>query len=95
MEEARKLNDYADFGVNFVDTPEGPTVKAIVERSVAWTAGLREGDTVKRVGLSPIKTVGEMGAVIDEMFNRKGKTSALLLVSGPNGDRWVDVSIAE
>jgi hypothetical protein len=25
-----------------------------------------------------------MGAVIDEMFNRKGKTSALLLVSGPN-----------
>jgi len=95
MEAAPKLNDYADFGVNFVDTPEGPTVKAIVERSVAWTAGLREGDTVKRVGMWPIKTVGEMGAVIDEMFNRKGKTSALLLVSGPNGDRWVDVSIAE
>ena len=95
MEPAPKLNDYADFGVQFVDTPDGPSVKSIVEHSVAWTAGLREGDFIKRVGSSPIKTIGEMGAMIDEMFNRKGKTSALLLVSGPNGDRWVDVAIQE
>jgi len=95
MEAPPKLNDYADFGVNFVDTANGPTVKAIVERSVDWTAGLREGDTVKRVGPSLVKTVGEMGAAIDDMFNKKGKNSALLLVSGANGDRWIDVSIAE
>lgn len=89
------LNDYADFGVSFVDTPEGPQVKHIVEKSVAWTAGLRVGDVVKRVGSTPIRTIGEMGGTIDEMFNKRGKTSALLLVSGPNGQRWVDVSVAE
>lgn len=95
MDAAPKLNDYADFGVSFLETPDGPKVKSIVERSVAWSAGLREGDVIKRVGPVTIKTIGEMGSVIDEMFNRKGKTSALLLVSGPSGERWVDVAIAE
>ena len=95
MDAAPKLNDYADFGVSFLETPDGPKVKSIVERSVAWSAGLREGDVIKRVGPVTIKTIGEMGGVIDEMFNRKGKTSALLLVSGPSGERWVDVAIAE
>ena len=95
METAPRLNDYADFGVKFVDTSAGPTVKSIVERSVAWTAGLREGDVVKRVGSTAVKTAGEMGGVIDEMFNRRKKTSALLLVSGSGGDRWVDIAIAE
>ena len=42
MEPVPKLNDYADFGVHFVDTPDGPTVKSVVEQSVAWTAGLRK-----------------------------------------------------
>ncbi|MFT4096603.1 MAG: trypsin-like peptidase domain-containing protein [Rhodoblastus sp.] len=95
MDAAPKLNDYADFGVAFVDTPDGPKVKTIVERSVAWSAGLREGDTIKRVGSHRVASIAEMGGVIDEMFNRKGRTSALLLVSGPGGDRWVDVAIAE
>ncbi len=95
MDAPPKLNDYADFGVAFVDTPEGPLVKSIVERSVAWSAGLREGDVVKRVGTDNVKTMAEMGGVIDDLFNRKGKTSALLLVSGSGGDRWVDVAISE
>lgn len=95
MNAAPKLNDYADFGVAFVDTAEGPRVKSIVERSVAWSAGLREGDIVKRVGSTRIATTGEMGGVIDDLFTRMGKTSALLLVSGAGGERWVDVSIAE
>ncbi len=95
MEPAPKLNDYADFGVHFVDAPDGPTVKSVVEQSVAWTAGLREGDIVRGVGDTPVKSVGEMGATIDEMFNKRGKASALLLLGGPNGDRWVNVSITE
>ncbi|MDE2361392.1 MAG: trypsin-like peptidase domain-containing protein [Hyphomicrobiales bacterium] len=95
MEPVPSLNDYADFGVNFVDTPDGPTVKSVVEQSVAWTAGLREGDIVKSVGDVPVHTTGEMGGTIDEMFKKQAKTSALLLLGGPNGDRWVDVSIKE
>ena len=95
METPPKLSDYADYGVTFVDTPDGPTVKSVVEKSVAWTAGLREGDIVRRVGNVPVKTVGEIGGTIDEMFTKKNKTSALLLLTGPNGDRWVDVSVVE
>ena len=95
MEVPPKLNDYADYGLAFIDSPDGPTVKSVVEKSVAWTAGLREGDIVKRVGSVPIKTIGEMGGTIDEQFTKKGKTSALMLLSGPNGDRWVDVSVVE
>lgn len=95
MDTPPKLNDYSDFGVAFADTPDGPTVKSIIERSVAWTAGLREGDIVKRVGGAPVGTVDEMGGAIDALFNKKGKSSALLLVSGRDGDRWVDVSIVE
>jgi serine protease Do len=95
MEAPPKLNDYADFGVKFRDTPDGPTVEHVVEKSVAWTAGLREGDIVRRVGPVPVKSVGEIGGTIDEMFTRHGKTSALLLLAGPNGDRWVDVSVVE
>lgn len=95
MEQQPKLNDYADFGVKFADTPEGPRVESVVEKSVAWTAGLRVGDIVRKVGSVDIRTIGEMGGTIDEQFNKKGKTSALLLLGGPNGDRWVDVSIAE
>lgn len=95
MEQQPKLNDYADFGVKFVDTPTGPQVESVVEKSVAWTAGLRVGDIVRKVGSVDVRTIGEMGGTIDEQFNKKGKTSALLLLGGPNGDRWVDVSIAE
>ena len=95
MEQQPKLNDYADFGVKFVDTPSGPQVESVVEKSVAWSGGLRTGDVVRKVGPVEVHTIGEMGGAIDEMFNKKGKTSALLLLSGPNGDRWVDISIAE
>lgn len=95
MEAAPRLNDYADYGVAFVDTAKGPQVENVVEKSVAWTGGLRKGDVVRQVGDRPIRTIAEMGGTIDEMFNKKGKTSALLLVSGANGDRWLDIAIAQ
>ena len=67
MEPVPKLNDYADFGVHSW-TPDGPTVKSVVEQSVAWTAGLRKAMSCRRH--TPVKTIGEMGATIDEMFNK-------------------------
>ena len=95
FEEQPKLSNYADFGVEFADTPEGPTVQSVVENSVAGTAGLKKGDVVRKVRSTEIKTLDQLGSVIDDMFNRQGITSTLLLVANNGITRWVNVSIAE
>ena len=95
MEAQPKLSNYADFGVEFADTPEGPTVQSVVENSVAGTAGLKKGDVVRKVRSTDISSLDQLGSVIDDMFTRQGIRSTLLLVANGGTTRWVNVSIAE
>ena len=95
FEAPPQLMSYADFGLELVDTPGGPMAKSVVEKSVAWTAGVRVGDVIKRVKSTKVATIDQLGSVIDDMFNKQGVSSALLLLDGPSGVRWVDVSVAE
>ena len=95
MKAQPKLKDYTDLGVEFADSPAGLLVKSVVESGVAWTAGLRSDDIVKKIGFEDVSAIAEMEKVIDELFKKRGKTSALMLLSGASGERWVDVSVAE
>ena len=63
-----------------------PSVVNVRDRSVARAAA-----TDDRPPAQAVLITDQAGL----LFNRKGKSSALLLLSGPNGDRWPDMSITE
>ena len=90
------VRDLRELGLTFRDTAAGgdPTVVTVADKSIAWRAGVRPGDIVRRV---QGRVIGSMAHVLQafEDLRSLGKRSALVLLGGPNGERWINFSIAE
>ena len=93
---APNVRDLRELGLTFRDTSAGgdPTVLTVADKSIAWRAGVRPGDVVRRV---QGRVIGSMAHVLQafEDLRSLGKRSALVLLGGPNGERWINFSIAE
>ena len=91
-----KINSFADLGITFAAQPgpNGPVVESVVEQSIAWTEGVRAGDIVRRFGSADVRTTEDLMKLVQEARG-VGKEGALILVTGPNGARWMEFSAKE
>jgi S1-C subfamily serine protease len=97
LEDEPKIKTVADFGVTLAPDPQktGPIkVQAVVDKSLAWSAGLRAGDIVAKIDDKAIGTHEDLSREVDAL-RRAGATDAMLLLTGPNGVRWVGISVRE
>ena len=97
LEDEPKIKTLADFGVTFAPDPQktGPiTVQTVVDKSLAWSAGLRAGDIVARIDDKAIRTRDDLSREVQALRSANA-TDAMLLLTGPNGVRWVGISVRE
>ncbi len=69
-------------------------VESVVEQSIAWTEGVRASDIVRRFGSADVRTTEDLLKLVQEARG-VGKEGALILVTGPNGARWMEFSAKE
>jgi serine protease Do len=91
-----KITTLADLGLTFAsDQAAEPVVASVVEKSIAWTAGFRQGDHVKRVELQATPTMAVLTKIFQDL-KASDRINAVVLLDGPdNGQRWVDLSVRE
>jgi C-terminal processing protease CtpA/Prc len=97
LEDEPKIKSVTDFGVTLAPDPQkaGPIkVQTVVDKSLAWTAGLRAGDIVAKINDKAIRTHEDLSREVDAL-RTAGSTDAMLLLTGPNGVRWVGISVRE
>ena len=88
------IKDMGDLGVTFEPGDGEPVVQNVVEKSIAWNAGLRKGDIVRKIYPKDVRTNADLLAIFkDNMANRK--TNSLMYLEGPNGARWIQFSLLE
>ncbi|MFO1167122.1 MAG: trypsin-like peptidase domain-containing protein [Rhodoblastus sp.] len=91
-----QLASLADFGLVVVDQPggEGPLVQSVAEKSIAWSAGFRPGDVVRRVRDTDVRTADAFQKEILE-HRVKGFLNSIVLLKNAAGSRWVDLAVRE
>jgi serine protease Do len=96
LEPMPKMDSLADFGITLASGPSssGPVIEGIVESSIAQSAGLRAGDVILKVRGTDVKTSQDILKVLGEM-RAAGQKTAMVLVSGPNGQRWAAISVLQ
>lgn len=88
------IKDMGDLGVTFETGNGEPVVQNVVERSIAWNAGLRKGDIVRKIYPRDVRTNADLLAMFkDNLANHK--TNSLMYLEGPNGARWIQFSLLE
>lgn len=88
------IKDMGDLGVTFEPGDGEPVVLNVVERSIAWNAGLRKGDIIRKIYPKDIRTNADLLAIFkDNLANHK--TNSLMYLEGPNGARWIQFSLLE
>ena len=96
LEPTPSMQSLADFGLTLAPTPtpDGLVVAGLVEGSIARSAGLKVGDVIHKVLGTEVKSINDLMKVLLDM-RAKGLKNALMQVVGPNGQRWVNVSVAQ
>ena len=96
LEETPRFESMSDLGVSFTPTPDpdGPVVAAVADSSIARTAGIRAGDIIRKVQTTDIRTFEDLQTLFVR-FKQKKQSNVMVLLGGPNGQRWVDLSIGE
>ena len=94
MDPLPNIRTMSDLGLT-MEPGNGPaTVDSVVERSIAWNAGIRNGDIVRRIYPDAIKHSADLLALFQyKMANYK--TNALMYLEGPDGARWIQFSLLE
>jgi serine protease Do len=82
-----------DLGLTFSQTagPDGPVVGAVEEGSIGWVAGVRAGDIIRKVDAAAPRSVDDLAKILHDQI-ASGRGGALVLLGGPNGERWVEFS---
>ena len=91
----RRWNRLPISGITLASGPSdnGPVVAGIVESSIAQSAGLRAGDVIQKVqGGREIQRRYSESAGRDA---QPGQKTAMVLVGGPNGQRWAAISVSQ
>jgi serine protease Do len=90
----KPLDDALREELGMAEGTEGLAVVAVDETSEAHEKGLRPGDVITEAGQSPIKTVEDLEARVDEARD-EGRKSLLLLVRRGGDPRFVALGLAD
>lgn len=90
------VSKLGDLGGKFADRPEhdGVEITDIQRHSVAWYAGARAGDVIKKVGMDDVHNLKELGAEVAKL-QKSGPHGGAIYVDGPNGPRWLYVDLLQ
>ena len=91
-----KITSLADLGLTFnaAPGPDDPVVANVVEKSIAWSEGIRPGDVIRKVGKADVRSTDDLLKLAMQARD-SDRGGALVLVGGPNGTRWVEFSLKE
>jgi len=96
MAPVPKVDNIEDFGNRFANKPglDGAEVSDVAEKSVAWYAGVRKGDIIRKVRNVDIHSVDDLKREVVKL-KQSGAAGAAIFVEGPNGPRWLDVDLLQ
>ena len=91
-----KISTFGDLGITFASNqgPDSLKVTNVIQDSIAWFEGVRPGDVVQKFDATDVHSSDELMKLALEARAR-GTDGALLLVSGPQGTRWLEFSVKE
>lgn len=90
------LGRVEDFGGKFDANAKGDGVQmtSVTEKSIAWYAGLRAGDIIRKVRNVDIHNADDLIREVTKLKQAK-IPGATIFVDGPNGPRWLDVDLLQ
>lgn len=94
MDPLPDVKALSDLGFTMALGDGAPVVAAVIERSIAWNAGLRKGDIIQKVWPGDVRSSADLLAIFQDNMARR-VTNTLVFLGGPNGSRWVQFSILE
>lgn len=96
MQPLPSVGDLSDFGGKLVWRPglDGVEVAEVAEKSIAWYAGLRAGDVIRKMRTVDIHDLADLEREVTRI-KQSGAPGAALFVDGPNGPRWLDVDLLQ
>ena len=96
MADTPAISSIGGFGGKFANAPngDGVLVTDVLEHSIAWYAGGRAGDIIKRVGTAPIRNLDDFNGEFVRLA-KAGASGAALYVDGSNGPRWLYIDMLQ
>jgi serine protease Do len=91
-----KVETVGDFGGKFADKPglDGVEVTDVVPNSVAFYAGLRAGDIIRKVRMVDVRNSADLIREVQKL-QQSGQRGGVIFVDGPNGPRWLDIDLLQ
>ncbi len=90
------LSKVEDFGGKFDpnSTIDGVQITSVIEKSIAWYAGVRAGDIIRKVRNVDVHNANDLIREVTQLKQAK-IPGAAIFVDGPNGPRWLDVDLLQ
>ena len=92
-----KVERPEDFGNKFAPPKpgvDGAEVSEVTEKSIAWYAGIRAGDIIRKVGKTDIHNEDDLKREVMKLQS-SGEPGGTIFVDGPNGPRWLYVDLLQ
>lgn len=91
-----EIKSLSDLGATFQTKPgvDGVEVADVIDKSVAWYAGVRSGDIVRKVRRTDIRNMDDLLREVMSM-ETAGAEGAAIYVDGPSGPRWLYVDMLQ
>ncbi|MDE2362882.1 MAG: trypsin-like peptidase domain-containing protein [Hyphomicrobiales bacterium] len=96
MADPPKSDNPGDFGAELADRPglDGVEVTNVVKDSIAWYAGERAGDIIRKVRLTDVHNIADLTREVEKL-KASGAAGGVIFVDGPNGPRWLDIDLLQ
>jgi len=91
-----QVDSPGDIGAKFAQKPglDGVEVAEVADKSIAWYAGVRAGDIIRRVRTTAVHNLEDLTREVMKL-KQSGAPGATIFVDGPNGPRWLDVDLLQ
>ncbi|MFO1115359.1 MAG: trypsin-like peptidase domain-containing protein [Beijerinckiaceae bacterium] len=89
-----EVKSLSDLGATFKNRGglDGVEVADVVDKSVAWYAGVRAGDIIRKVRRADVRNMDDLMREVMSV-ETTGAEGAAIYVDGPNGPRWLYVDM--
>ena len=94
LPQPKPVKTLADLGLTLANSNNSVVATGVVERSVAWAAGVRPGDTIRKIQFQDVHSIDDVRKAVEDLV-AKGLTDGIVLVSNKNGSQWVNISMRE